>query len=295
MASKEWSLLMGMDNGTDRATTRRKNLLLSWTGNGSVICSHTKSTAVSCLDADDLMNPLIPSLLCRVFQSTSLLPTHTDALAQLQFHATKDVGTPQSLGRMRRTIPLRRYKNDLKLNLQSNIRSHRSNHFDPEPATSRQTSSKASRHTDHDHYKMPTFARKAYPSSGNFNSIGERYRRLLRTRPFLMFGLPFVGTMVAGSFFLTPATAVRYEKHDRKTHMLDTQTALGLRGPADAGDDKGRSMKEKEELDLLGGRKGGGASGGGLKGVRAASGREGVRGDIREEYWVSLAAVMRMS
>lgn len=107
-----------------------------------------------------------------------------------------------------------------------------------------------------------------------------------------MFGLPFVGTMVAGSFFLTPATAVRYEKHDRKTHMLDTQTALGLRGSPDTGDDRGRSKKEREELDVLGGRRGGGASGGGLRGVRAASGREATRGDIREEYWVSAAGRM---
>ena len=34
--------------------------------------------------------------------------------------------------------------------------------------------------------------------------------------------------MVAGSFFLTPATAVRYEKHDRKVRRLSKEEELGL-------------------------------------------------------------------
>lgn len=59
--------------------------------------------------------------------------------------------------------------------------------------------------------------------------------------------------MVMGSFFLTPATAVRYERFDRKTHMLDRDEALGLNRVRDAGKMRG------------------------LKG--------GSRGDIREEYW----------
>ena len=34
--------------------------------------------------------------------------------------------------------------------------------------------------------------------------------------------------MVAGSFFLTPATAIRYEKHDRKVRQLSKEEALGI-------------------------------------------------------------------
>ncbi|EGE05163.1 cytochrome c oxidase-assembly factor cox16 [Trichophyton equinum CBS 127.97] len=38
--------------------------------------------------------------------------------------------------------------------------------------------------------------------------------------------------MVAGSFFLTPATALRYERHDRRVQQLGKEEAmaLGLRG-----------------------------------------------------------------
>jgi len=34
--------------------------------------------------------------------------------------------------------------------------------------------------------------------------------------------------MVAGSFFLTPATAVRYEKHDRKVKRMSKEDELGI-------------------------------------------------------------------
>lgn len=46
--------------------------------------------------------------------------------------------------------------------------------------------------------------------------------------PFLLFGLPFMTVIIAGSFVLTPATAIRYEKYDRKV----------------------RQMSEKEEKDM---------------------------------------------
>jgi len=146
---------------------------------------------------------------------------------------------------------------------------------------------------------MPTFSRTPYPTSSSQNTIGERYRRTLKNRPFLLFGMPFVLTMLAGSFFLTPATAVRYEKYDRKTHMLDTQEALGLRGqmrlPPQPGmggrQGEAKGVREKVEGDgeeMVEKKKLAGTTGGGLRGVRAASGRGEVRGDIREEYWVSL-------
>jgi cytochrome c oxidase assembly protein subunit 16 len=36
--------------------------------------------------------------------------------------------------------------------------------------------------------------------------------------------------MVAGSFFLTPATAVRYEKHDRRARRMTEEEVLGVGG-----------------------------------------------------------------
>lgn len=46
--------------------------------------------------------------------------------------------------------------------------------------------------------------------------------------------------MVAGSFFLTPATAIRYEKHDRRVRRLTKEEELGI-GKA------GRRVDMKEE------------------------------------------------
>ena len=34
--------------------------------------------------------------------------------------------------------------------------------------------------------------------------------------------------MLAGSFFLTPATALRYERHDRKVRQLNREEELGI-------------------------------------------------------------------
>ncbi|KAA8899033.1 cytochrome c oxidase assembly protein COX16-domain-containing protein [Sphaerosporella brunnea] len=77
---------------------------------------------------------------------------------------------------------------------------------------------------------MPTFSAKKFvpSSSGRDTSIGAVYRRNLAKHPFLLFGLPFIATIVAGSFFLTPATALRYEKHDRKVKRLSQEEAMGL-------------------------------------------------------------------
>ncbi|KAI9802909.1 MAG: hypothetical protein M1825_002140 [Sarcosagium campestre] len=88
---------------------------------------------------------------------------------------------------------------------------------------------------------MPTFQSRPYRPTGgpggNSTSsssstlaqwIGTRYRASLARHPFLLFGFPFLLTIVAGSFFLTPATAVRYEKHDRRVRRLSHDEALGL-------------------------------------------------------------------
>jgi cytochrome c oxidase assembly protein subunit 16 len=60
------------------------------------------------------------------------------------------------------------------------------------------------------------------------NSIAARYRKALTKHPFLLFGLPFLTTIVAGSFMLTPATALRYERFDRKNQRITQEEKMGL-------------------------------------------------------------------
>ena len=62
------------------------------------------------------------------------------------------------------------------------------------------------------------------------NSLAARYRKSLQKHPFLLFGLPFLSTIVLGSFMLTPATALRYERYDRKNQQITQEQAMGLRG-----------------------------------------------------------------
>ena len=84
---------------------------------------------------------------------------------------------------------------------------------------------------------MPTFQSKTYRRATTASSsFGERlgafYRARLSQHPFLMFGFPFIAIIVAGSFALTPAAAVRYERYDRKVKQLSQEEAmnLGLKG-----------------------------------------------------------------
>ncbi|GAB7324203.1 hypothetical protein MBLNU13_g07564t1 [Cladosporium sp. NU13] len=75
---------------------------------------------------------------------------------------------------------------------------------------------------------MPTFGSKKFRSSSYNNTLPARYRAALAKHPFALFGLPFVGTMLLGSFFLTPATALRYERHDRKVKTMTEDEKLGI-------------------------------------------------------------------
>jgi cytochrome c oxidase assembly protein subunit 16 len=75
---------------------------------------------------------------------------------------------------------------------------------------------------------MPAFQSKKYRSSASAKTLGAHYRIALSKHPFLLFGLPFVATMVAGSFFLTPATALRYEKNDRRVQQMNKDEELGI-------------------------------------------------------------------
>lgn len=73
------------------------------------------------------------------------------------------------------------------------------------------------------------FGNKRFQAASEANGFAARYRVLLGRHPFVLFGLPFIAVIVAGSFVLTPATAIRYEKHDRKVRQMSQEEALGLK------------------------------------------------------------------
>ncbi|KKA29020.1 hypothetical protein TD95_004051 [Thielaviopsis punctulata] len=64
------------------------------------------------------------------------------------------------------------------------------------------------------------FSSKKFRSSRDMDSISGRYRNAVGRHPFLLFGLPFIFIITAGSFVLTRATAIRYERHDRKVRQV---------------------------------------------------------------------------
>lgn len=72
------------------------------------------------------------------------------------------------------------------------------------------------------------FQSKKFRGAAAQNSLAAKYRVQMQRHPFLLFGLPFIATMVAGSFFLTPATALRYERHDRKVRQMTREEELGI-------------------------------------------------------------------
>lgn len=75
---------------------------------------------------------------------------------------------------------------------------------------------------------MAVFSSKKYRGAADAGTFAARYRALMAKRPFLLFGLPFMSIIVAGSFILTPATAIRYERHDRRVRQLTRDEELGV-------------------------------------------------------------------
>ncbi|KAK0671368.1 putative cytochrome c oxidase-assembly factor cox-16 [Cercophora samala] len=73
-----------------------------------------------------------------------------------------------------------------------------------------------------------SFGSKKFRGSAESNTFGARYRSMMAKRPFLLFGLPFLTVIIGGSFVLTPATAIRYERHDRKVRTLTRDEELGI-------------------------------------------------------------------
>ena len=54
------------------------------------------------------------------------------------------------------------------------------------------------------------------------------YQAKLRRSPFLFFGLPFLVTMVIGSYALSSFTTIRYERHDQKVKIATEEELLKL-------------------------------------------------------------------
>ncbi|KAM0252822.1 hypothetical protein ACHAQJ_007561 [Trichoderma viride] len=94
---------------------------------------------------------------------------------------------------------------------------------------------------------MGAFQNKTFRSSADAGKIGMKYRSLMAKHPFLAFGLPFMAVIVAGSFVLTPATAIRYEKHDRRVRQLTKEEELNVRRGA-------RKVDMKDEYYRLAGK-----------------------------------------
>jgi cytochrome c oxidase assembly protein subunit 16 len=69
-----------------------------------------------------------------------------------------------------------------------------------------------------------TFQSNKFAPSGT----SAHYRALVKKHPFMLFGLPFISIMVAGSFFLTPATAIRYERYDKKVKRASKEDVLSM-------------------------------------------------------------------
>lgn len=90
---------------------------------------------------------------------------------------------------------------------------------------------------------MGAFQKNKYRSAADTNTFAGKYRAALAKRPFLLFGLPFLAVMVGGSFVLTPATAIRYERHDRKVKMVSREDELGI-GKA------GRRVNMRDEYNV---------------------------------------------
>lgn len=93
---------------------------------------------------------------------------------------------------------------------------------------------------------MGTFQKRKFRGAADNSSFAARYRALMQKRPFLLFGLPFMAVIVGGSFILTPATAIRYERQDRRVRQLTRDEELGM------GKNKRRvDMKEEYYVGFL--------------------------------------------
>ncbi|CCH60413.1 hypothetical protein TBLA_0C06170 [Henningerozyma blattae CBS 6284] len=60
-------------------------------------------------------------------------------------------------------------------------------------------------------------------------SIAGKYQKLVNRNPFLFFGLPFCGLIVAGSYWLSEFTAVKYEREDARVQELNEEDLIKMK------------------------------------------------------------------
>ncbi|BFZ57368.1 Cytochrome oxidase assembly [Savitreella phatthalungensis] len=75
---------------------------------------------------------------------------------------------------------------------------------------------------------MPTFEAKTYRRPGEPLPASQRLYKRVAARPVLLFGVPFIGIILAGAFVLSNTQTVRYERRDAKVKLLSSEEALGL-------------------------------------------------------------------
>ncbi|KAF9409774.1 Cytochrome oxidase assembly [Podila epigama] len=68
------------------------------------------------------------------------------------------------------------------------------------------------------------FANKSYGVA----TPADRFAQATKKRPVLYFGLPFLLTVVAGSFALSELTATKYNVHDNRTKAMSKEEGLKL-------------------------------------------------------------------
>ncbi|KAG0197856.1 Cytochrome oxidase assembly [Mortierella sp. GBA30] len=68
------------------------------------------------------------------------------------------------------------------------------------------------------------FANKTYGVA----TPADRFAQATKKRPVLYFGLPFVLTVVVGSFALSELTATKYNVHDNRTKAMSKEEGLKL-------------------------------------------------------------------
>ena len=81
----------------------------------------------------------------------------------------------------------------------------------------------------------------------SFNRKSLRTSQLqltIRRNPFVFFGLPFIATLVAGSFALSSLTQTRYDLRDEKVFAVSREEELGMK--------KGRRKFDVREEYMVG-------------------------------------------
>lgn len=77
---------------------------------------------------------------------------------------------------------------------------------------------------------MPTFSsRPLGGSGGQRGSIWAKFTPKVRQQPFVFFGLPFLLTIVAGSYGLSALTQTRYDYNASKVQSMSKEEELGMR------------------------------------------------------------------